>query len=181
MQIHVGKYALTPDKTVAGTVGSYGFERMKLVFDPFWESLTKRIVFESADGECVSLVLDADAEIVLPREVTRCAGVCRYAVVGYEGEKIIITLAGELMVLETLPSEGDAPEKTTPSITAQILERLERLGKECRELWQALYHLQERLFSNNEKIPPARGRPPRTEETRIKGTEKEKSAPAPAG
>jgi hypothetical protein len=49
MQIHVGKYALTPDKTVAGTVGSYGFERMKLVFDPFWESLTKRIVFETAD------------------------------------------------------------------------------------------------------------------------------------
>lgn len=180
MQIQVGKYALTPAKLIAGTVGSYGFEQMQLLFDPFWEPLAKKIVFETEDGTHISLLVEEEQEIVVPPEVCRSAGVCRFAVVGYEEEKVIITLAGELLVLPTISPEGDPPEEVTPSITTQILDRLDRIGRECNQLWQALYRLREEVFvAANEKNPSIRGIP-RVEERRIRKTAAEQQRPAPS-
>ena len=168
MQIQVGKYALTPETMIAGTAGSYGFEHLSLQFDPFWDTLSKKLVFETEDGQRTEVLVD-DAEIPLPREVTRSAGVCRFAVVGYEEEKIVITLAGELLVLDTISSEGAPAEEVTPSLFSQILTQLERLKQECNQLWQALCRLREDAFVAKQKSSPVRGIP-RVEERRFKET-----------
>lgn len=141
MKVSVGKYALTPSKLLAGTVGSYGFERLRFVFDDFWRPLTKRILFAPPEGKQISLLLTSD-EVTLPREVCRTEGVCRFALVGSEGERVIVTLTGELFVLQTLPLEGDAPEDATPSLLDQILVRVQHAEASLAEALERLNALE---------------------------------------
>ena len=161
MNVRVGKYAITPARLLAGTAGSYGFETLRFSFDEVWRPLTKRILFAPPEGEQISLLLPPNEEITLPREVCRSAGICRFAIVGYEEEKVILTLTGELFVLDTLKDEGKDAESVTPTVAVALMERIHRLEVEQKQLWQALYTLQS--AGQKEKKKPRR--PPATRET----------------
>ena len=160
MKLRVGKYAISPPKMVAGTKGSYGFEELEFLFDPFWDTLCKRIVFECGEErQRVSLWIEEGKPLLLPREVTATAGVCRFSVIGYRNERIIITLAGELIVLDTLTPEGTEPVPPSPDLLAQLAARLDTLGREQQALWQAMYELQKRISTVREQRKgPSRAR-----------------------
>ncbi len=97
MIINVNYYSLSPRHLIAGTKNSFGFERLELRFGDEWQGLEKSVTFYPADGEPVSVKYDAPIEI--PREVMSSAGVARFTVSGRDGERQLISVAGELDVL----------------------------------------------------------------------------------
>ncbi len=117
MKLNINYYTLEPRRFIAGTVGSYGFEEMELTFSEEWKSLSKKVVFYPAGGGTPVQVLYSGA-FLIPAEAYAKRGVCRFAVVGYQGNKVLITATGEMDILEALPAEAtDAVPPTESEIT----------------------------------------------------------------
>ncbi len=125
LKVEVNYYSVSPSRFIAGTAGSYGFEQIELSFSSEWESLDKKLVFQTPSGRSVS-VLYLGEPVDIPSEVMAQRGVSKFAVVGYEGERVLISVSGELDVLGALDSEADNARTPTPSEIAQVLEVMER-------------------------------------------------------
>ncbi len=99
MIINVNYYSLSPRRLIAGTKNSFGFERLELRFSDEWQGLSKSVTFRPAVGEPVTV--EYDGPIDIPREVMSAAGVVRFTVSGCDGERRLVSLTGELDVLDS--------------------------------------------------------------------------------
>ena len=81
MVIEVNKYSLTPRWFVAGTMGSYGNEKLEFVFSKEWEGTSKKVNFIPFGGEEISVYYTKPIDI--PYEVMVRAGTCVFGVSGY--------------------------------------------------------------------------------------------------
>ena len=95
MQISANYYAIIPRKFIAGTKGSYGIEKLHISFSDEWAGLAKKVVFYPPNGEPVSVVYN-DSPIDIPSEVMSVRGRTKYAIVGYKGDKRLLTVSGEI-------------------------------------------------------------------------------------
>ena len=125
LKIEVNYYSVSPSRFIAGTAGSYGFEKLEAVFSPEWSSLSKKIVFQTPSGRSVS-VLYFDEPIDIPSEVMAERGVSKFAIIGYEGEKVLVSVSGELDVIGSLCADAEEAQAPTPSEVAQVIEIMER-------------------------------------------------------
>lgn len=120
MKLKINYYGLEPRRFIAGTVGSYGFEEMDLTFSAEWKTLSKKVVFYPAGGGTPVQVVYTGKPFLIPAEAYSARGICRFAVVGYLDEKVLITATGEMDILEALPAEASEAVTPTPSEVAQI-------------------------------------------------------------
>ncbi len=124
MEILVDEFALTPKRFIAGTKGSYGFCTMKFKFGPEWDGLAKKVTFYPVDGSPVYLLVSED-RVEIPQEVMSCAGVSRYVVSGCRNEDVLISITGEVDVLNSLSPDGSAAEEPTPSQMEQVMTMMQ--------------------------------------------------------
>ena len=124
MEILVDEFALTPKRFIAGTKGSYGFCTMHFKFGPEWEGLAKKVTFYPIDGSPVYLLVSED-RVEIPQEVMNCAGVSRYVVSGCRNEDVLISITGEVDVLNSLSPDGSEAEEPTPSQMEQVMTMMQ--------------------------------------------------------
>lgn len=124
MEILVDEFALTPKRFIAGTKGSYGFCTMHFKFGPEWYGLAKKVTFYPSDGSPVYLLVSED-RVEIPQEVMSCAGVSRYVVSGCRNEDVLISITGEVDVLNSLSPDGSAAEEPTPSQMEQVMTMMQ--------------------------------------------------------
>lgn len=120
MLIKADNFTIKPSRFVAGTKGSYGFEKLEIEFGDGWEGLGRKVVFYPPDSEPVAVVY-GNTPIDIPSEVMSKRGVSRFAVIGYSGNKTLISLTGEITVLNTLDSTDNTTTPPTESEIAQVL------------------------------------------------------------
>ena len=121
MQINANYYSITPSRFIAGTRGSYGMERLEISFSPEWDGLSKKVVFYPSGEETVSVIY-AGEPIYVPAEVMRVRGRSHYAIIGYDGERKLISVTGEIDVLGALEdTDTVASYVPTPSEMEQVL------------------------------------------------------------
>ncbi len=123
MKLKVSYYSLSPSRFIAGTVGSYGFEKLEFEFGKEWKELGKKVVFYPNGGEPVSVVY-AGEPIDIPPEVMSKRGISKFCVVGYKDEKIFISVSGELDVLGALSPEAENSVPPTESEVSQIFNMM---------------------------------------------------------
>ena len=133
MKLRVDYYSVSPNRFVAGTKGSYGFETMELEFSSEWEGLGKKIVFSPPTGDSVSVIYEG-SPIPIPYEVMSKRGVSRFAVVGSDGDKILLSVSGRIDVLETLPADADNSIPPTPEEMQKVLGIMEETSRTARQL-----------------------------------------------
>ena len=133
MTIKVDQYSLSPAHIFAGTRGSFGFCSLSFEFSDAWDGLGKRVIFLTPSGMSVCVPYSG-GELPIPFEVMSERGKSRFAVVGYMGEKKLITVSGELDVLNTLSDEGDNTVAPTESEMAAVLSMMEQAVSEARSV-----------------------------------------------
>lgn len=119
MIIEVNKYSLTPRWFVAGTKGSFGNEKLEFVFSKEWEGLAKKVNFIPFGGEEISVYYTKPIDI--PYDVMVRAGTCVFGVSGYRGGVKILSVTGELKVLDTVASPDNSEYVPTPDEMTQVL------------------------------------------------------------
>ena len=119
MKIEVNKYSLNPRWFVAGTKGSYENETLEFVFSKEWDGLTKKVNFIPYDGEEVSIVYTKP--ITIPYEVMVRAGTCVFGVSGYKGSLRLLSVTGEMKVVDTVASPDNSTYVPTPDEMTQVM------------------------------------------------------------
>ena len=119
MIIEVNKYSLNPRWFVAGTKGSFGNEKLEFAFSKEWEGLSKKVTFIPFGGEEISVYYLEPIDI--PYEVMVRAGTCVFGVSGYRGGVKILSVTGELKVLDTVASPDNSEYVPTPDEMTQVL------------------------------------------------------------
>ena len=119
MVIEVNKYSLNPRWFVAGTKGSYGNEKLEFVFSKEWDGLSKKVNFIPFGGEEISVYYTGPIDI--PYEVMVRAGTCVFGVSGYRDGVKILSVTGELKVLDTVASPDNSEYVPTPDEMTQML------------------------------------------------------------
>lgn len=135
MQIRANYYSILPPRFIAGTKGSYGFEKLDISFSEEWNGLAKKVVFYPADSEPVSVIY-ADEPIDIPAEVMRSQGRTRYAVFGYLGNKTLVSVSGTIDVIGTLDDADNQTYLPTESEMTQVMEYMQKavdISNELRE------------------------------------------------
>ncbi len=125
MNISANYYTITPRKFIAGTKGSYGIETLEISFSEEWSGLGKKVIFYPPEGEAVSVIYDG-TPFCIPQEVMNVRGRTKYAIVGYDGDKKLLTVSGEIDVLGTLDDVENPEQKPTPSEMAQVLTYMQQ-------------------------------------------------------
>ena len=120
MLIKINNYSIEPARFVAGTKGSYGVETIELEFGEEWQELSKKVVFSTNDGRAISVVY-AGKPIEIPCEVMSSHGRAKFAVVGYREDVTLITVSGEIDIINTLAPDG---ENTVPPTETEMSQAL---------------------------------------------------------
>ena len=120
MKISANYYTISPRKFIAGTKGSYGMEKLEISFSEEWSALSKKVIFYPPNSEAVSVIYNG-IPIDIPNEVMRVRGRTKYAIVGYEGRKKLLTLSGEIDVLNTVEDTDTSSQRPTQSEISQVL------------------------------------------------------------
>ena len=126
MEIYVDEFALTPKRFIAGTKGSYGFCTMCFRFGAEWDGLAKKVTFYPLDGSDPVYLIVSDDKVEIPQEIMRCAGVNRYVVSGCKNEDVLISITGEIDVLDSLSPDGVSAEEPTPTQMEQVMTMMQR-------------------------------------------------------
>lgn len=106
MKIKVDGCFLSPERVIAGTMGSIGETRLDMYFGKDWDGFDKIIVFRTPLGKVVQSRCDQDGACI-PEEVMRERGKSSFCVVGEQGGIKRRTLCGELYVLGTIDTGDD--------------------------------------------------------------------------
>ncbi len=125
MEIFLDEFAMAPKRFIAGTKGSYGFCTLDFKFSGEWNGLTKKATFYPRDGSGAVCLLIGDGPLKIPKEVMVCEGVNRYVVSGSRGEDILISVTGEIDVLNSLSPDGVPAEEPTPSQMQQVFDMMQ--------------------------------------------------------
>lgn len=135
VKIRADLWRLTPMWAVAGTRGSFGLCSLCLDLSPDWERLSKRVTFFPADGSDAVCISVRSVEVRVPDEVMACAGTASYVIDGVsESGEAIVSVRGELRVIDTAEPGGNRSLERTPSEAEQIRAELAALRRELREL-----------------------------------------------
>lgn len=126
MEIFVDEYAISPRRFIAGTKGSYGFCTLNFKFGSEWDGLAKKITFYPLDGSGAVYLIISDNEVKVPAEIMRCAGVNKYVISGCRDGDVLISVAGEIDVLNSLSPDGDPAQEPTPTQMEQVLDMMQR-------------------------------------------------------
>ncbi len=126
MEIFVDEYAMTPRRFIAGTRGSYGFCTLNFKFSSEWDGLAKKITFYPLDGSGAVYLIISDDEVKVPAEVMRCAGVNKYVLSGWRDEDVLISVTGEIDVLNSLSPDGEPAEEPTPTQMEQVMTMMQK-------------------------------------------------------
>ena len=119
LKIKVDKYSLTPKWFVGGTKGSYGTEKVEFVFSKEWDGLVKKITFIPYGGKEISVLYTEP--IFLPYEIMTYGGTCVFAVSGYKGANRLLSITGEVKVLDTVASPDNSAVVPTPDEMTQVM------------------------------------------------------------
>ena len=120
MKLLINNYAITPNKFIAGTRGSYGIEPIELEFSEEWDGLSVTVSFYPASGDPVSLLYTGQ-HFYIPAEVMNVSGTCKYVVSGYRDEKRLISAEGILRVINTSTPTDNPAIEPTPDLFSQIM------------------------------------------------------------
>lgn len=121
--VQVNKYTLNPKRIIAGTRGSFGTETLLLQLNDDWDTFEDWVVTFKPTGEApVSVKFDGEP-IVIPQEVMRHCGITEYIVSGYSGKNTLLSLTGEISVLNTLDPEAEYAAEPTATLVGEILEK----------------------------------------------------------
>ncbi len=123
MQINANYYSISPPRFIAGTKGSYGIEKLEIVFSAEWDGLIKKVLFYPPKSDPVSVLYEL-GPIDIPAEVMNVRGRTKYAVIGYKDEKILVSVSGEIDVLGTLDDTDKSAVRPTPTEIAQVIEHM---------------------------------------------------------
>ena len=126
MEIYVDEFALTPKRFIAGTKGSYGFCTMCFRFGAGWDGLAKKVTFYPLDGSDPVYLIVTDGKVEIPQEIMRCAGVNRYVISGCKNEDVLISITGEIDVLDSLSPDGVPAREPTPTQMEQVMTMMQR-------------------------------------------------------
>lgn len=119
LKIQVNKYSLTPKWFVGGTKGSYGNEELEFCFSGDWDGLVKKVTFIPYGGDEVSIIYTEP--IAIPYEVMVRGGTCVFAVSGYKDSKRLLSLTGEIKILDTVASSDNSATVPTPDEMTQVM------------------------------------------------------------
>lgn len=112
---------LEPGWAVAGTRGSWGSSVIKIDFSPEWEGMRKRVTFFPANGsDAVEVFVEKD-EALIPDEVMGSAGAAFFVIDGELDGRRLISVKGELRVIDTAAPGGKNP------LLLELKEELEKL------------------------------------------------------
>lgn len=122
--LYADKNKLTVRKRGAVTSGSVNVYPVRFEFSEDWEGMTRVAVFQTADGEPVSMALDENGGCSIPREVLTKPGVrLRAGVYGTKGGDTVLPTIwadlGEILRGVTMPDGGSYPP--TPELWEQSL------------------------------------------------------------
>ena len=135
INIKADLWKLTPDWAVAGTRGSFG--SCETVFDlsPDWRDMERRITFFPAgENEGVALRMESN-RVRVPDEVMARAGTAFFVLDGIDpAGKRLVSMRGELRVIDTASPGGREPKEYVPSEIDQLRAALESLRKEVETL-----------------------------------------------
>ena len=123
MQISANYYSVLPPRFIAGTRGSYGIEQLEIIFSEEWKGLTKKVVFYPPDCDPIAVFYESDP-ISIPFEVMKVRGKTKYAIMGYDGNRKLVTVTGEIDVLTSLDDTDFAAQIPTPSEMMQVLSHM---------------------------------------------------------
>ncbi len=135
IKIKVDLWRLTPDWAVAGTKGSFG--SCKIVFDlsPDWESLSRRVTFFPSDGADAVAVIMQGESVRVPDEVMGRAGTASFVLDGIgAGGTALVSVRGELRIVDTAEPGGREPEERVVSETEQLRAAIHLLWSEIEKL-----------------------------------------------
>ncbi len=124
MEIKVDEFAMSPKRFIAGTKGSYGFSTLNFKFSRHWDGLAKKVTFYPSNGEPKCVVFTGN-EVMIPKEIMTSPGVNKYAVSGSRDGNILISIIGEIDVLNTLDPVDDPAQEPTPSQLEQIMDMMQ--------------------------------------------------------
>lgn len=125
ISINVRGVWLEPMWAVAGTRGSLGYGVLKLSFSPDWDGMRRRVTFFPADGSEAVEVYEENGAVTVPDEVMSCAGSAGFVIDGEGGGARIVTVRGELRVIDTVRPGGREPA---------YISEIKALREEVREL-----------------------------------------------
>lgn len=155
MKIEVNKYSLNPRWFVAGTKGSYGTEMIELVFSKEWDGLTKKINFIPFGGKEISIVYTDP--IAVPYEVMVRGGTCVFGVSGYKGATRLLSVTGELKVVDTVASPDNSEYVPTPDEMTQVMEIANGASEVAAEALEKASEASDRVASALESVEKTRG------------------------
>lgn len=120
IKIQVNDYSVSPKRFIGGTKGSYGFSHMDFEFSNSWEGLAKTISFYPPSGNAVSLVFSGES-IQIPSEVMTQKGISKFMICGTRNENTLLSVTGEIDILETATPAEIESVPPTPDEMQQIL------------------------------------------------------------
>ena len=116
MNIQIINYTPSPAVMIAGTVKSFGIEKISIRFGEGWKRLKKQITFFLSEDDSESITLDCKASPVkIPRELYENPGIYRYVVTGEGKNKKIVSRSGFLIVRSTCDDYRTRPPKEVAS------------------------------------------------------------------
>ena len=115
MKIQIDHYTPTPAVSVIGCEGSFGHERLEIIFGNKWRNLKKHVtLYFSEDGSDTLTLEYKNAPILIPQKAYEKAGLCRYVVSGEGKKKRIVCKTGYLRVVS---SPEESPLHSDTSLT----------------------------------------------------------------
>ena len=121
--VTVDKYTLSPKRIIAGTRGSFGTETLVFDLGEDWDDMTDvALTFRAPNGEAVSVRYDGEP-VAIPQEIMSHSGISEYIISGYKGTNTLLSLTGEISVLNTLDPDAAYAAEPTLTLVGELLER----------------------------------------------------------
>lgn len=98
-------------KLVLGTAGSYGIEKLRLVYGVGWEGRTVSVIF-TLGGATVKVLADSAGDVQVPPEATACSGMGSITILGADETSQRISVDVPYMVLTHADVHGESPDPT---------------------------------------------------------------------
>lgn len=98
-------------RLVLGTAGSYGIEKLHLVYGVGWEGRTVSAIF-TIGGATVVVLADSDGSVQVPPEATAVSGTGAITILGVDETSQRISVDVPYLVMAHADVQGDAPDPT---------------------------------------------------------------------
>ena len=104
-------YTGQKSRLVLGTAGSYGIEKLHLVYGEGWEGRTVSAIF-TIGSATVKVLADSAGDVQVPPEATASAGMGTVTILGVDETSQRISVDVPYLVLAHAAVQGDSPDPT---------------------------------------------------------------------